>query len=388
MINALFPITEHWSWGTYFLYIFVAVVVTQCCKKGAQNVNFYNKYGISKINYKFNAKVYYFLAFLVLVVLGTVRSSEVGTDSAVYIEWFQEAEAVNYDWSGLFSFRQREPGFQLYLLAIRSISSNYTVLFFMTSLIVSGAYIYFIKHFYDEKSNYTILQVFIYFYVCNMSGMRSALGAAFLLISFVSLSEEKYIKSFLLTLLAGSFHYTMMYNFCIILVVWVSKIKFLERSRRIWCIGAIGVAVGAFLGSYTLRSLLSGTKYKSYFVDVSELSIFGSWFYITFEIMILIYFHKLCKQYQDNTKRKNLFFIALGFIVSYPVIYILMAYRVPNYYALPRLAVWSDISNIVESRLANKRFYRIMLQIIICLFLLFRFTRSAADGNFVYHLKI
>lgn len=78
----------------------------------------------------------------------------------------------------------------------------------------------------------------------------------------------------------------------------------------------------------------------------------------------------------------------LCFMVSYPMVYMIGAYRLTYYYALPRLAVWSHLSNIYCEKWAARRelLFRCVEQTGVILYLLFLLSRFSASGSFAYRL--
>lgn len=384
-MNSLFPITEYWSWGTFLLYVTVSLIVCKFCQMGA----IWGTESIYSQNYKrgasANSRDYYFLAFITLVLLGTLRTAEVGSDTYVYIGYFDNISVFRFDIAHLFSFNQMEPGFQLYLRLIHSISSSHTFLFFVNSILVAYAYIKYIRTFFDENSDYTFLQIFIFYYVSNMSGMRAALATVFLLLSYIQLAEKKTIKSILLTILACSFHYTMIYNFYIIILTVIFKSEKLRRKKWLWIIAIIATIGLAKSSTYVLRGLFAGTKYSYYTDRLEDQSLLGSLFFVLFGALALSCYRVFLDNENYSEKFRNIYLVSLGFLVTYPVIFVIGAYRIPNYYILPRLTVWDEIKKYYQNRIRNKQIYKVVIQCIVILYLLFRFTRTSVDGGFAYH---
>ena len=384
MLELLFPITSNWSWSTFFLYLTVSFVVCGLCKKAAKTSNNHNVIKLRKWTIQINT-LCYFAAFLVLVFLGTLRSAEVGADTKVYVGYFENAQLGNFDWSSLMTFHQMEPGFQLYLIMIRQITEDYHILFLITYSIVAASYIRYIKYFYDAKSDYIFLQLFIFFYVSNMSGMRAALGTVFLLLSFIQLSKKKYLKTFILTIVAATFHYTMIYNAIIIFITWLLERRKLWSKKWIFLLGILFSLALTYFSTGFMKSILSTTKYDFYSsVSLDDISILGSSIYAFYAIGCFIFYRKI--YYFSNRKLSNIFLTTLGFLITYPAIYVTAAYRIPNYYAMPRLTIWSEFMKYSTGRVApnSRLFFRMIVQLLIILYLLFRFTRMAQDGNFTY----
>lgn len=391
MLNTLFPIERGWDWGTFILYVFVSVVVCALCKTGSK----YIKNGVSKkrcggtgIN---KGNVLYFLAFLILTFLATFRSSEVGSDTPVYVDWFYNYDFNAFSWKDLLSFHQMEPGFQLYIYLIRKISDDYHVFFFFAYAFVSAMYIKYIKFFFDRGTNNIFLQIFIYFFVSNMSGMRAAIAMGFLLQSFIYLSKKEYSKAVIFTFLASAFHYTMIFNIAMIFATFIMERRAFWRGKWVIPVGLVASFAVSFAMANVFKAILSNTKYNFYSsVSLDELSILGSIFYLFYAIFAYCFHRDVSKEFSKKSKIENIFLLTISFLISYPAIYVVAAYRIPNYYAMPRLTMWSEFATISERRFfkKNRILFKVILQVIIILYLLFRFTRSAGDGNFKYIFEI
>ena len=207
-MSSFFPYSQYWSWGTFILYVVISLIVIILTKISCYTNNF--KIIICRIKkrkYTFNG--YYIIAFIILVALASLRNMYVGPDTNHYVTYFLNSDSFYYDWSRFFEFKLIEPGFFLYQIIIRKITDNYTIYFFITYSFVATAYLRFINYYFSKESSWTIILLFIYYYVLNMSGMRSAIGSVFIIESFISLNENKYIKSIILTLFGILFHYTI-----------------------------------------------------------------------------------------------------------------------------------------------------------------------------------
>ena len=380
-MSSLFPISEYWSWSTFFLYTSVGLVVSYLCYKGKCVLN---NNSTPSIRYIQVGNIYFFLAWLILVCLASFRSTSVGPDTQYYVSDFLNKTTVSFDWKTLFSFHQIEFGYQYYVYFIRSFTQNYHVFFFITYGFVAFSYLKFIHYFFDKNDGFLFLPIIIFFYVNNMSGVRGAIAVSFVILSFIMLDKDRYLGAMVLTLIAFSFHYTMIYNFYIIIVVALFKRKVFENKRFLWILALLASVGVASIGLTFLKGLFTGTKYNHYAsVDANELSFLGSIIYVIYGIICVVYY----KQLIINNKTKTSLFISLAFLITYPVIYITAAYRIPNYYALPRLMIWSVCIDLFRNRHisnSSKIVYDILIGLIVCLYLLFRFTRFAASGCFEY----
>ncbi len=382
LIDIIFPFSSNWHWMTFTLYVIVGVVVSNLCAKGAKlrannesvqnNSNYYN--------------LYYFGAFIILLLLATLRTEFVGSDTQIYVNYFEEAAYYKELYS---DFRIMEQGFLLYNLIVRTFTDSYTIYFVITYSFVAWSYVSYIKNNFDENSNYIFLQLFIFFYTSNMSGIRSAIGISFLMFAFTKLNKGKTFQSIILTFAGSMFHYTMVVNLFVILVVWLYQNTLWIRQKWVWVVSIIISILISSLGVKFIKSFFEGTKYEYYAsVNISDLSIFGSIFFIIFSILCIVYYNRLEKETETKEQLLVPFATSLSIILLYPLLYITGAYRVPNYYALPRLAIWSNININLSKDLCNyekqRKLLKFLMQVVVILYLLFRFTRAAQDGNFAY----
>ena len=394
-MSFLFPIGSEWHWGTFVLYCTVAMVVACLCRLGAKYDERCRTEPPFASKSKNKSVICYGSAVIILTLLGSLRSQWTGSDTYVYVDRFLNASGVAIDWNLFFQFQVQEPGFQLYMYLIRVFTDNYTVFFAITYFLIGSVYILYIRYFFHDKSDFIFLQIFIFYFVHNMSSMRSALGAMFLLLSFIALDKRQYKTACILTLVATMFHYTMLYNFYIIVLMWLlqkeklpAKISWMVDRWWAWvlCVGA--VAVLAYLGTDIMYRILDKLKYGYYLPDPGELSFLGSMIYVVFGFFALLFLKPIMR---ENGKPATALLISLGMLLTYPVIYITAAYRIPYYYVLPRLTVWSKCTDYVEEKIQHNRMlniaFKIILEVIVIMYLLFRFTRMANDGHFAYVLK-
>ena len=379
-METLFPFCADWHWPTFVLYVSVGMTVSLLCRKGAQARYVCRKECIN---------LYYFLAWLILMLLGGLRNIEVGPDTAFYISMFEESGSEEYSLLSVLRQGRWEPGFMIYLYIMRVFTDSYTVLLLVTYGIVAYGYIRFISEFYKRRSDYIFLQIFIFYYVNNMSAMRSALACVFFFLSLIALCRDRFLKATLLTLAACLFHYSMIFNLYIIVAMILLKACHFMEHRRWWVVAAIVIVIAANLALNTIQSLMTATRYAFYTRTVAAgRSLWGSVFVIAYAILAVWNMHE--RSLSKSRSLHSLLQATLCFMVSYPMIYFIGAYRLSYYFALPRLTVWSRIANIYRKRWFRKwdTAFRAVEQAGVILYLLFLFTRFANSGNFAYRLFI
>ena len=385
-MEGLFSFNENWSWRTFFLYITISTIISCLCyySLNSRFSKYKIKYYGSVIIEKFS--IHDFLSIALLTFIATIRSSQVGTDTQGYIDEFLYSQYLDIDVIRIMTFHEMEPGYRLLLYVVRSFTDNYHILFFIIYAPLSAAYVSFIKYFYRKNDHFIFLLYFIFLFTSNMSGMRSAIAMIFLLPSFILIDKNKYKDACFFTIIACTFHYTYLYNFFVILLSKLckeNKNKLIEKKA--WLIGLSGAFLVAALGSSLVLKLFEETKYSFYTNKAEEMTYLGSMIFVIYGVLEFLYYDRIIKL---DSRKYTLLVISLSFIVLYPLLFITGAYRIANYYAMPRLVIWDTILSIILLNATSKSKVIIELSFIflLILYLLFRFSKSAADGGFIYSI--
>lgn len=364
---------------TVVLYMISGFFISKLCQKGSRineirggNLACWNRY--------------YIMAWIWLILIATVRNATVGSDMATfYADYYKGKTTLQYDWGRFFSFHQYEPGFQLWFFLLRKVSANYRFMYLCTYTFVAYAYISFIKKIFRSQDGIIFIQIFFFYFTGNMSGVRAAMGMSFVILSLVALNEYKYAKAIILTLFGMMFHYTMLYNFYIIICYWFFNNINIIHKKFWWAVGFL-ISMGVSILSLSLvQRILAGTKYSFYFVDISELSFMGSSIYVILAIACIYNYYQV-KDREEEAKTALL--VSMSFLLTYPITFLLGAYRIPFYYVLPRLKVWSKLQYILEEKFTQQSRFaiKVSMQLIIWLYLLLRYSKSMRDGHFAYHI--
>lgn len=383
-MSSLFPITDNWSWLSFLLYSSIGIAVVLLCKKGAKRESLKNKSEKKHSKSHFQVDSAYIIAIIMLTALATFRSSSVGTDTPGYIQQFYYMQSFSFDWSRLWAFHQTEPGYLALIYLVRLLSDNYHLLFLIIYCALSSAYIAFIRHFYKENDNYVFLVLFIFYYTSNMSGMRAACGTIFLLFSFILLDKRRHLPAVILTIIASLFHYSMIYNFYIVFIHWFFDRTSFKKRKWIWILGIIMSIIVANIGVATLVSIFSETKYSFYTSKVND-SILGSVVFVVFGLLAFLSYGTI----QRTGEKLSVLIISLAFLVTYPMIFATNAYRIPNYYILPRLVIWDNSVSLVSRFIKpdSRVFFKIILTCVVFLYLFFRFVKGSVDGGFIFQFE-
>lgn len=165
-----------------------------------------------------------FFVFVLLALVSGIRGYTVGADTRVYVRWYENIDNIEII-NGRF-----EPGFALYLKLLHNISSNPSLMLFVSSIICIGTFCIFACKYSNEPTISVLLYVLLGAYFSQMNTMRQSLALSISMWSFMLIlngrRNERYhllktIISALLILLAASFHTIAIVNY----VPWVLMLR-------------------------------------------------------------------------------------------------------------------------------------------------------------------
>lgn len=228
----------------------------------------------------------FWVPFFVLVFFSSIRSYLVGTDTGNYTSDFRNLLDSNY-----YIFRSDlEYGYQLLEYVVLKFTHNYFWLFFVSSVIVVGSYLYIFR----KKSEDYFLSVIIFisfgFYLFYFNGLRQGIAMAIAAFGTPYLINKHFVKYALIILLASSFHKTALIMF---LFYFIIHLKFKIEFKM------LAVFLGSFLLSSIVIEYLASTneRYSSY-AEVSESA--GGYLTLFFYSFISIFLYIFYKKYKIN----------------------------------------------------------------------------------------
>ncbi len=150
-------------------------------------------------------KGYCAFAGVAFVLISGLRSNLVGTDTAGYVKAFNNTPDISFEF--LFDlFEEKEALFYTLQSLVKTFTDDYTWLF-----LIIAAFYGFCSYFMISRLSknplisYIMLLSMGYFYF-SMAGLRQTVAMSFLMLSFVFITEKKYIKSAVFLLIATGFH--------------------------------------------------------------------------------------------------------------------------------------------------------------------------------------
>ncbi|TCB46542.1 EpsG family protein [Acinetobacter terrestris] len=231
----------------------------------------------------------FWVPFFALVLFASFRNYLVGTDTGSYTSDFRNSLDSNY-----YIFRQDlEYGYQLLDYFLLKFTHNYFWLFFISSILVVGSYLYIFR----KKSEDYLLSVLIFvsfgFYLFYFNGLRQGIAMAIVALATPHLINKNFLKYVLIILLASYFHKTAL---IMLLFYFIIHLKFKMEFK------ALAVFLGSFLISSSVVEYLASTneKYSGY-AEISEVK--GGYLTLFFYFSISLFIYICYKKY--NIKDNN-----------------------------------------------------------------------------------
>ena len=247
----------------------------------------------------------FWLPLLILSIFSGIRNYSVGTDSPGYTRMFRD----NFPISDYTFSEHVEPGYQLLRYFLLSLTHNYFWLFFTTTLIIVGSYLFTIKRL---STNYT-LSVFFFItlgaYTFSFNGLRQGIAVAIMALAAPYLIQKNFRVFLLIALIASAFHSTALILLPFyFLLHWKIKLPF----------KATGIFLTTLLISSTVISYLAANnpRYEVYTEETKA----GGLVVLSFNIFIVIalYLVNYLYKIRDNNFHLLLQFYSLGVVFVIP----------------------------------------------------------------------
>lgn len=228
----------------------------------------------------------FWVPFFVLVFFSSIRSYLVGTDTGNYTSDFRNLLDSNY-----YIFRSDlEYGYQLLEYFVLKFTHNYFWLFFVSSVIVVGSYLYIFR----KKSEDYFLSVIIFisfgFYLFYFNGLRQGIAMAIVALATSSLINKNFLKYALIILLASFFHKTALIMF---LFYFIIHLEFKLEYK------AIAIFLGSLLMSgAAIQYLASANEKYGGYTEVSDNA--GGYLTLFFYFSISLFLYIFYKKYKIN----------------------------------------------------------------------------------------
>jgi hypothetical protein len=230
----------------------------------------------------------FFYVMLLLTLILPVGLRRIYNDTGAYINNFLEAPTLSELFASGEVHLLENPAFDIYTSLVRAFTDNYSIYFLISASFVmicyAGTIRRYVKPFYMGIGLLFCLGT----YVFSIAGMKQAIAMAILLLAIPSLLEKKYVKYFVIVLIAFLFHtYAIAF---LILPLFIGKPWNWRTLVFILAIIIIMVNFESVIGSFLDFADESGKAISEYEVfDNAQVNILRVLVYAVVPIMSLFF---------------------------------------------------------------------------------------------------
>lgn len=348
---------------------------------------------IADKNYKKNKRKSYILAVVCVIILSVfaaLRALSVGIDLSRYgIYMFNRATRYSNIFTYLQTFQKDDIGYYIFNYVIARFTDNIHWLLFMHQFIISSI-IYIIAFKEKEKKDTNLaLTIFIYLtllYNMTFNIIRQALSIVIIVYSFYSLEEKKYLRYYILLLIASSFHRSTLILCALPLVNLVYKNK---KSNLFKTIVMSAILIISFYFIEEIFALLSQNidVFENYSVYISASKTNLSVRFLRYKILMLITVLFFYFNTPNKSKNHFLMFMSVLDVVFYSLAgFIRYGYRISYFFIgfyiifIPRM-----LKNIKTKQ--NRIIFSVLIIMILIGYWYFRNVIMGYDGTIPYSLE-
>ena len=283
------------------------------------------------------ADVFMIVTILWLTSFSFLRTSY--NDTYNYIYAFQNSESISEGLqSGIFTDWTGNPLSELYESVMRSITTNYHVYFLIPSFLSSFAVIKLLKK-YSVSPAFSLLIFFsIGTYIMYVAALKQCIAMFFLLMALPYAIDKKYVKFYLLVLIAVLFHtHAFMFALVPLLVEkpW-GKITWVLLGAALFAMATYDSTLGRFMEyAQSIGAMVAEIEV----FDSHQINILRVMVYWIPALFALIFRQRL---FNDSTREENLF-VNMSLISAF----ILMIGLVQGANLFARMAAYFEIATAV-----------------------------------------
>lgn len=265
---------------------------------------------------KSKRKSYVFIIISLLILESSLRSIDVGNDTASYYNAFVGITNTSWNevWASFYDSyvlgEGKDPGFMVFMKSAQIISKDFHVFLFICALI------YFVPlgvilYRYSERLIHLIFAFSLYlaiFHIVALSGVRQQLATGFCFMAFLFVGKQKYWHSIISILLGSLIHVSAALFFLVPLFYLFGK-RILKASHlaSLILVPAIALSSGSIM--LYLASFLANDYYSGY---GTENTAGGAMTYIILMSILSIFcFFAIRKNALKDNQTLTLFYVML-----------------------------------------------------------------------------
>jgi hypothetical protein len=300
---------------------------------------------------------FYYSSLFVLIALAGLRY-KVGGDSFAYLLDFEKIPFLDFNYN--FSKTTYEPLWSLLLSFCKSVVNNFVFFQIVHAIFINSVVFWFIKKYTPYRFTailFYYISLYLYF---NTEILRESLAICCFLLAYPYFTKEKWIKYYLLAIVAIGFHYSAL----ILLIAPIAKRFRFDARTFLWLFGVsvLFVAFSEQLEEFLLWILgKAGVAERYAIYQFFKLNIKGTIanYIILFFIPALVIYTNRKLNGQNNFK--DLYFFYFFVVVAILVFEELLRFR--NYMSIFCLVYWTNfIFNVFQWQ-----FVRRLQKIVLCL---------------------
>ena len=372
----------YFSYPSLILYFVLALVGMSCASHTRKSMA-YNQSKTLSIN---SYAIAWLIIWSVIAIFRLVRDGIGGSDAIGYIEYFVKCKEV----SGVHT--DADPMFKWINWILRSISSDYHILFTFIYPFFILSFISFVQRFSCKEFPAVSFLLIFFLFLRGFSSIRSNLAISFLLFALVFLAKEKKLWSLIFGCCACLTHkiaivYFMVVPFCMIFKTNKIKMTYALAMVAICYVGAM------FLRPYfvTFSQIVDlGGAYGSYAEALMNDSVF-SWVndfgQMALGVVMCLFSKRLRNEIdvidkdRGNKVMSLLWTICIFDFLMVPVNQLLGIYRGYEFLYLARLCMWGVILFVYTKRMSSsaRKFVCTCAFMVFATWFVFRISRTYED---------
>ncbi|MCR5308629.1 MAG: EpsG family protein [Bacilli bacterium] len=290
--------------------IYIVLVIFSLCSAFADLFYLNNKTADEKNKIE---NLFLFIIAAVLILIATLRSDDVGIDTAAYHNWFQSYENkdfVDLKKNGFFD----EPGFAFLNIAFNKMNLGWGAFKFFSVCIYVIPFLIILKKYSLHPLVNVLLFVLGGGYFFIFSTLRQGIGLGFIFIAFLLSKRKTIVLSLTFYLIAITVHST-----CIVFILfYLAMLIALNNSKHlvIWLVcGLFAAVIGAILLRTSLLNYALTILHKEYKIDESTGGYLTLLFYLGMLFVFCVFTSKTDKKnfILNNGKILKLFLLTITF---------------------------------------------------------------------------
>lgn len=220
-----------------FSFFYLISMICFSCAEGSSN------------NRKQVRNIYGVVGIFIICLLAGLRSETVGTDVLVYAKPIYESASSTNKFANLLLETGNEFIYYIIAFIVSNVFNSFQVFLFILELLVAcPIYLSAVKNRNNGSIAITMLLFLLLYYPMTFNIMRQSISASWLILAFVYLKNNKWIRSIIVSFVGVLFHSSGIIGIVLLLTCYlISNIK--TKRKRIIFLLLIGVLGGIIVSN-------------------------------------------------------------------------------------------------------------------------------------------